>query len=137
VLLPNRNALRRNRKSCETFYYCDIPKGTIFRDTLGDDGNNGDDDGDNRSDGSNSSSGEDGSGDNNDSSDGADAGGSDGNDLGGSDDSGDGGNSEDEMELEMEKCILRVLDAKIKYGWSQEETLSQSHYSSIIVAGYC
>ena len=36
VLLPNRNALRRNRKSCETFYYCDIPKGTIFRDTLGD-----------------------------------------------------------------------------------------------------
>jgi hypothetical protein len=91
-----------------------------------DDGNNGDDDGDNRSDGSNSSSGEDGSGDNNDSSDGAD--GSDGNDLGGSDDSGDSSNSdfsEDEMELEMEKCILRVLDAKIKYGWSQEETLSQ------------
>jgi hypothetical protein len=53
VLLPNRNALRRNRKSCETFYYCDIPKGTIFRDTLGDDsdddddGDNNDDDGDN------------------------------------------------------------------------------------------
>ena len=50
VLLPNRNALRRNRKSCETFYYCDIPKGTIFRDTLGDGGDGdgggeGDDDG--------------------------------------------------------------------------------------------
>ena len=89
-----------------------------------DDGDNGDD----GSDGSNSSSGEDGSGYNNDSSDGADAGGSDGNDLGGSDDSGDGSNSdfsEDEIELEMEKCILRILDAKIKYGWSQEETLSQ------------
>jgi hypothetical protein len=38
VLLPNRNALRRKRKSCETFYYCDIPKGTIFRDMLDDGG---------------------------------------------------------------------------------------------------
>jgi hypothetical protein len=49
-----------------------------------------------------------------------------------SEDGGDGGNSsdgsdhgDDEMHAEMQKCILRILNAKVKYGWSHEETLSQ------------
>jgi hypothetical protein len=71
VLLPNRNALRRNRKSCETFYYCDIPKGTIFRDTLGDDGSDdgvGDDGSDDGvgDDGSDDGVGDDGNGNSSD-----------------------------------------------------------------------
>ena len=39
---------------------------------------------------------------------------------------GDGGRgNENEIELAMEKCILRILESKIKFGWSQEEALSQ------------
>ena len=36
----------------------------------------------------------------------------------------DEGNAEP-LDRELEKCILRIIASKIKYGWSQEETLNQ------------
>jgi hypothetical protein len=33
--------------------------------------------------------------------------------------------NEDVIDKELEKCILRIISSKVKYGWSQEETLSQ------------
>ena len=57
--------------------------------------------------------------------DGGNNGGNDGDEDDNSDDGSNSVFSEDEMEEEMEKCILRVLESKVKYGWSQEEALAQ------------
>ena len=34
-------------------------------------------------------------------------------------------NDEDEIDKDVERCILRILQSKVKYGWSQEEALTQ------------
>ena len=48
----------------------------------------------------------------------------DGDSTSGGDGSGDEDNGE-EIDEQIKKCILRILKSKVKYGWSQEETLSQ------------
>ena len=107
--------------------------GSNHGDDGGDDGSNDGDDSSNGGDyGSND--GDDGDGGSSDGDDGSNDGGSnDGDDDGGSNDGDDGSNNgghdgsndENGIESEMEKCILRIIHSKVKYGWSQEETLSQ------------